>query len=1222
MKGKQSSGEQKAVSPRHKKTKKGTSQDGRFPIVGVGASAGGLEAVERLLRHLPENTGMAFVIVQHLDPNHESRLTEILSRATSMPVAEAQHGGRVEPNRVYIIPPNKGMTIRDRVLHLGSREDPAGKYLPVDSFFRSLAAELKNKAIGVILSGTASDGAMGVTAIKGQGGITFAQNSATAKYYGMPQSAIASGNVDFVLPPEDIARYLTKIGRHPYIKLPDVEEIEEPLVSPEKDGELGQLFHLLRKSFGVDFSGYKFSTINRRIRRRMALRSIDQLKRYLQFIRGKPEELKALYQDMFVGVTEFFREPGTFQALEKVVYPRLLKNRKSDAPIRIWVPGCSTGEEVYSIAMSLLDYLGNRANSYRIQIFGTDINEEAIKKARLGKYVRDIAPDVGRARLGRYFVKTDEGYQISKAVRELCVFAKHDAGSDPPFSRLDLLSCRNLLIYLGPALQRRLISLFHYTLNASGYLVLGTAETISDFSELFAPVDRKHKIYAKKSTVMRPRFEFAPGAVREPVLPEMPARGLPTRSEFEQQKEAADLLILNQYAPSAVLVNENFEILHFRGHTGPYLEPSPGVASLNLLKMAREGLLMSLRSSLEIARKKNVVARKESVRVEANGAPRFVNLHVAPVKVPGSKQRTLLVVFEDVTPPERAKAGAHARKQGPASDSSEQISSLKHELATTKAYLQSVIEGQEASNEELRSLNEEILSTNEELQSTTEELETANEELQSANEELTTLNEELQHRNQEISLANNDILNLLSSMNLSIVILDRDSRIRRLTPIAQKLLNLIPADIGRPLTDIRLGLDVPNLDQMIAEVMETIRLKQLEIQDREGRWYSLQVRPYITAESKIDGAVVVLLDIHDLRQRTAELGQRTVELGQSNDRMQEELLLRRQAEDKFRILFESAPEAILIADANGKIALVNAKTEQLFGYRREELIGNPVDVLVPERFREPHASYRAGYSAEPVARPMGKGRELAGRRKDGGEFPVEISLNPIQTREGLLISSSITDISERLRVAQQAQQGAVLEERNRLARDVHDTLAQGLIGILLQLDAAEDAIDKRPEELRERLASASRLARANLEDARRSVLALRPEDQEPANLIHSLEHFVQSVRTARREKIEFSVQGTPRRLTSEAEENLLRMAQEGLNNAIKHSGATKIRVELIFAPSEVRLRVVDNGKGFSLESPGNGGFGMTSLRERATQIGAQLEIKSSAGKGTRIEISV
>src|SRR6266567_1699490 len=1194
MKGKQSSGEQRAILPRHKKAKKRAPPEGRFPIVGVGASAGGLEAVERLLRQLPEDTGMAFVIVQHLDPTHESRLTEILSRATSMPVAEAQHGARVDPNHVYIIPPNKGMTIRERVLHLGSREDPAGKYLPVDSFFRSLATELKNKAIGVILSGTASDGAMGVTAIKGQGGITFAQDSATAKYYGMPQSAIASGNVDFVLPPEDIARYLTKIGRHPYIKLPDVEEIEEPLVSPEKDGELGQLFHLLKKTFGVDFSGYKFSTINRRIRRRMALRSIDQLKRYLQFIRGKPEELKALYQDMFVGVTEFFREPGTFQALEKAVYPRLLKNRKSDAPIRIWVPGCSTGEEVYSIAMSLLDYLGNRANSYRIQIFGTDINEEAIKKARLGKYVRDIAPDVGRARLGRYFVKTDEGYQISKAVRELCVFAKHDAGSDPPFSRLDLLSCRNLLIYLGPALQRRLISLFHYTLNASGYLVLGTAETISDFSELFAPVDRKHKIYAKKSTVMRPRFEFAPGAVREPVLPEMPARGLPTRSEFEQQKEAADLLILNQYAPSAVLVNENFEILHFRGHTGPYLEPSPGVASLNLLKMAREGLLMSLRSSLEIARKKNVVARKESVRVEANGTPRFVNLHVAPVKVPGSRQRTLLVVFEDVTPPERAKAGAHARKQGPASDSSEQISSLKHELATTKAYLQSVIEGQEASNEELRSLNEEILS---------------------ANEELTTLNEELQHRNQEISLANNDILNLLSSMNLSVIILDCDSRIRRLTPIAQKLLNLIPADIGRPLTDIRLGLDVLNLDQMITEVMETIRPKQLEIQDREGRWYSLQVRPYITAESKIDGAVVVLLDIHDLRQRTAELGR-------SNDRMQEELLLRRQAEDKFRILFESAPEAILIADANGKIALVNAKTEQLFGYRREELIGNLVDVLVPERFREPHSSYRAGYSAQPVARPMGKGRELAGRRKDGSEFPVEISLNPIQTREGLLMSSSITDISERLRVAQQAQQGAVLEERNRLARDVHDTLAQGLIGILLQLDAAEDAIDKRPEELRERLASASRLARANLEDARRSVLALRPEDQEPANLIHSLEHFVQSVRTARREKIEFSVQGAPRRLTSEAEENLLRMAQEGLNNAIKHSGATKIRVELIFAPSEVRLRVVDNGKGFSLESPGNGGFGMTSLRERATQIGAQLEIKSSAGKGTRIEISV
>src|SRR5260370_19170189 len=375
MKGKQSSGEQQAILPRHKKGKKRAALDGRFPIVGVGGSAGGLEAVERLLRHLPENTGMAFVIVQPLDPNHESRLTEILSRATSMPVAEAQNGERVEQTRVYIIPPNKGRTIRDRVLHLGSREDPAGKYLPVDSFFRSLAAELKNKAIGVILSGTASDGSMGVSAIKGQGGITYAQNAARAKYYGMPQSAIASGNVDFVLPPEDIARYLTKIGRHPYIKLPDVEEIEEPLVSPEKDGELGQLFHLLKKSFGVNFSGYKFSTTNQRIRRRMALRAFDHLKRYLQFIRGKPEELKALYQDMFVGGTEFFREPSTFHALEKAVYPRLIKNRKSDAPIRTWVPGCSTGEEGYSIPLSLLDYLGNRANSYRIHIFAAYIKE-------------------------------------------------------------------------------------------------------------------------------------------------------------------------------------------------------------------------------------------------------------------------------------------------------------------------------------------------------------------------------------------------------------------------------------------------------------------------------------------------------------------------------------------------------------------------------------------------------------------------------------------------------------------------------------------------------------------------------------------------------------------------------------------------------------------------------------------------------------------------------
>ena len=871
-----------------------------FPIVGVGASAGGLEAMERLLKHLPVRTGMAFLLVQHLDPKHESMLTDILSRTTSMAVAETKDGMRVEPNHVYIIPPNASMSLWDSTLRLEPRDDFKTHNLPVDTLFRSLATVQKNRAIGVILSGTASDGVAGMQAIKQEGGITFAQDEGSAKYFAMPQSSIVAGVVDFVLPPEEIAKRLAEIGRHPYVRAAWPVEAEEPPLSRERAEPLNHIFRLLQRRFGVDFSAYKFSTISRRIKRRMVLRAMGEFKDYLRYLRQNPEELRDLYQDMFIGVTSFFREPKAFESLKKLVFPQILKARSGESSIRIWVPGCATGEEAYSVAIALPEYVKDKASSIRIQIFGTDINEEAIRRARLGRYGQEIAPDVGKERLRRFFSKTELGYEVSKTVRDLCIFAKHDLISTPPFFHLDLVCCRNVLIYMGGSLQQKLLPVFHFTLKPTGFLMLGSAETVGGFADSWVPVDAKNKIYGKKKgSVVLPRFAFLANRLEQPAAIKLPPTIPVPRSDMELQKEASDRIVLNEYAPPSVLVNDELDILHFRGHTGPFLEPSPGIASLNLLKMAREGLLVGLQGALRTVRKKNTNTRVEGLRVGFNGSEKIVNIQVVPIRPPGAKECTFLILFDDVTeksPPAAEKAGPrHARLEE--HSSGERLTQLKQELAMTKAYLQSVIETQEAGNEELRSMNEEMLSSDEELQSTTEEMEITSEELQSSNEELSTLNEELSHRHAELNRAQSDILNLLNLMNVAILFLDRGLRIQRFTSTAREMLNLIPNDVGRSIRDIRLAVKIPDLEDRLQNAMDSVRTSEEMIQGPSGRWYSLQVRPYITVENKIDGAILSLTDVHELTQKDRELAK---------------------ARKQFEVVVESAPDAMLLMDADGR----------------------------------------------------------------------------------------------------------------------------------------------------------------------------------------------------------------------------------------------------------------------------------------------------------------
>ncbi|HLW54388.1 MAG TPA: chemotaxis protein CheB [Candidatus Angelobacter sp.] len=853
---KKANGPVKAGSPQ-------PSESNGFPIVGVGASAGGLEAFTELLKSVRPDLGIAFVLVPHLDPTHESAMTELMSKATRMPVLQVEHGMRVERNHVYVIPPGHEMSIKNGILQLEPRRQHPP--MPIDLFLRSLAEDQHNNAIGIILSGTASDGTLGLSAIKGEGGITFAQDSKSARYDGMPNSAVASGAVDFVLPPAKIAEELDKIRHHPYIASGHDDRIEA--LEAEGTSDLGHLFRILKQVSKVDFSDYKPATVRRRVLRRMALKKIEKVSDYVAFVRENPLEAEALYQDILINVTSFFRNPDVFEALKQSVYPALLKDRAPNDTVRIWVPGCSTGEEAYSHAVSIVEYLSEVRAEVSVQIFATDLSEPAVQRARLGIYKESITTDVVPTRLRRFFNKVEGGYQISKSIRDLCIFARQNVFSDPPFSKMDIVSCRNLLIYLGPALQRRVIPVFHYALRPNGFLILGSTEgLLGAGAELFDLVDKKSKIYLKRPVpspvslgFSMERFDTgsdeASTELKEQETPKIPA---------DLQKEA-DRLLLSKYVPASAVVNEQLDILQTRGHTGRYLELSPGRASLNLLRMARPGLLFELQKAIESARKSNLPVLRENVQLESNGNLQLVNIEIVPLRLGAAPQPNFLIIFHESqddanTSVAQPRVGASSVASAESEQVQEKQKQLREELAATKEYLQSIVEEREATNEELQSANEEIQSGNEELQSTNEELQTSKEELESANEELNTVNEEMQHRNQQLSQLNNDLTNLLNSVNIPIVMLGPDLSVRRFTMRAEKVLGLSAIDVGRPISNLRLKVTIADLEEPVLDVIRDIIPKQQEFRDADGNSYNLRITPYRTSDNKIEGVVLVLLD--------------------------------------------------------------------------------------------------------------------------------------------------------------------------------------------------------------------------------------------------------------------------------------------------------------------------------------------------------------------------
>lgn len=826
-----------------------------FHIVGLGASAGGLEAFEQFFHNVPPDIGMAFVLVPHLDPSHASVLTEILQRSTTMPVVEAQDQVKVAPGCVYIIPPNRDMAVFHGTLQLSVPKMPRGQRMPIDAFLRSLAEDQGENAIGVILSGTGTDGTQGLRAILGAGGVALVQDPATAKYDGMPVSAIQAGYVTHILPAEKMPEVL-RTGVHARSIHPETSAT----TSPAAVSGMNRILMALRTHTGHDFSLYKKNTIGRRIERRMSQHNIEDVEVYARYLKEHPAELQILFKELLINVTSFFRDPEAFDFLKQDILPKLLADKPAGYAFRVWVAGCATGEEAFSIAILLREYMDERQEEFKVQLYATDLDDDAIAVARAGLYPPNIAADVTLERLRRFFIKEDAGYRVKKQIREMVVFAVQNIIKDPPFTKLDLLSCRNLMIYLEPELQNRLIPAFHYALKPGGVLFLSPSESIGSHPDLFAPLSRKWKFYCAVHSVTATRTVMASSLswATEPG-----AKGVEEVVKKTKEPNFAELtkrILLQSFAPASVMTDLEGNILFVHGETGKYLRPAPGQATLNLVDMAREGLQLELRAALQSAASQGTPTLNREISVKTNGDFQTVSLSVRPQPFAQAGQQLLLVSFQDVAYEEdKPMPGKRGHGKGTAEARRSEI--LEQELAYTKENLQATIEEQQASNEELKSTNEELQSTNEELQSTNEELETSKEEQQSVNEELITVNAELQAKIEQVAGMQNDMKNLLDNVNVGTIFLDQQLNIRRFTRWATQAYRLITTDVGRPLADIKSDIEGHDLLAEAQTVLDTLVPCEREVRTHGGAWYLSRIQPYRTLDNVIDGVVLTFTDI-------------------------------------------------------------------------------------------------------------------------------------------------------------------------------------------------------------------------------------------------------------------------------------------------------------------------------------------------------------------------
>lgn len=884
-----------------------------FYVVGIGASAGGLEALERFFGKMPETSGMAFIVVTHLDPNHVSIMPELIQKSTKMKLFQAEDGMVVKPNHVYVAPANRDLAILHGTIQLIEPLEAHGFRLPIDFFFKSLSADLGEKAICIIFSGMASDGTAGLKAVKSELGMVMVQDPKSAKFDGMPSSAIKTGLADYILPPEEMPDQLIN-----YTSKKVKNGFSDKVITDGKIPDTFQkIFILLRTHTGHDFSLYKQNTVYRRVERRMNISQLDNLPSYIRLLQENPEEIKILFKELLIGVTNFFRDPESFEKLKKVLL-ELIKSKPDNSQLRIWVPGCHTGEEAYSIAIILRECMNAANKNINVQIFATDIDSNAIEKARIGSF-SGIASDVNKERLNRFFTSDGNLFQIRKEIREMLIFAPQSIIKDPPFTKLDLISCRNLLIYLTAELQRKIIPLFHYSLLPNGILFLGSSETISGFVDLFSMVDSKWKIYKRRGSIYsaQPSIEFPIsrqiGKVNEIIM---------EKKEVKNITQLAEKVILQSYSPNCVIITANGDIVYIHGKTGKYLELTHGEAKMNIFEMAREGLQQELPALIRkvISGKKSQTS--EGIRVKFNNSTQLINLTVKLIEEPAEMLGSLLIIFEEVIAQKKVPASKkiHYEKK-----SEKIISELEHELKSTKENLRSTIEELETSNEELKSTNEEMQSTNEEMQSSNEEMETSKEELQSLNEELITVNTELQNKNDELSVINNDMKNLMESIDIPTIFLDNNLFIKRFTFHATKVINLIASDIGRPISHIATNLKYDKFIVDAKEVLRTLVFKEIELQTNDGIWYQMRILPYRTLSNVIDGLVITFAHINSLKSAYEEI-----------HKLNQEIQLAREYSDN---IVDTVRDSLIILDKDLKVLSANMSFYKVFNTNSEKTVG-------------------------------------------------------------------------------------------------------------------------------------------------------------------------------------------------------------------------------------------------------------------------------------------
>jgi two-component system CheB/CheR fusion protein len=1184
----------------------------RFPVVAIGASAGGLEAITQLLKHLPADTGMAFVFIQHLDPRHSSQLPEMLGRTTAMPVIEASSHRQLEPNRVYVLPPNAQLTIARGALLLADRSQTDRRPpRPIDLFFESLAEERGQLALGVVLSGTGSDGTLGLTAIKAAGGVTFVQDEQSAQFAGMPSSAILAGVADFILTPEEIAKKLAELPRHPYVS----GKLSLPALParPSSDAEaLQQITALLKGKTGVDFEAYKRSTFGRRVERRMMLAGIDTLPAYAVYVLTNPGELDLLFQDVFIHVTSFFRDPEAYLTLQKKVLPLLTQKREPGLPVRIWVPGCSTGEEVFSVAIAWLEYADQLREHVPVQIFGTDISPAAVDRARSGRYPDSIVANVSPERLRRFFVNSQQGYQVAKPVRDLCVFAVHNLLSDPPFTQLDLLTCRNVLIYLEPSFQNRLVELFHYTLRPGGCLILGPSEDIGKNAELFKVVDKKRRVYAKKPVVGRQPYELIPARLpwaRYDALQQRHTAALAAAPS--EVWAAADRLQMDKYSPASVIVNEQLEILQIRGHVGMFLEPAHGLPTRSLAKMARPGLEAAIPNLVRRANKTNAAARQEGLRLQTAGRTQRAAVEVTPFAASrNSKERYFLVAFELLDEAKKLAKTGRRGKPETAARRARRLANLEQDLSDTQASLLAAGEALDANAAELVAALEELQSGNEELQSMNEELQTSKEELQSANEELTTLNEELENRNHELSQALGNLNNLVDSVRLPILIVAGNLRIRLYNPAAARVLNIVSTDVGRPLGEIKTRLNVAELEPLINHVMRTLQPHDEEVQDLEGRWYAMRIRPYQSLENQIDGAVITWTDVSALRDSLSTTAT---------------------SHENLASIVATVREPLLVLDPAFKVQMANTGFYELFGVTPGETTGRPLFELgdgqwdLPELRRLlgevlPLSNQFQGLEIDRNFPNIGRRTMLLNARRVPAAQPQDERI--LLAIEDVTAVRQLTEM-EQLRLLSGRLETVREEERTRLSREIHDELGGMLTGLKMQLFQLRSGLSEAQAPQAELILAMSRQIDTEMDFVRRTAASLRPHLLDDMGLVAAMEWQLAEFQKQSDVAVSFRSNVEDLILPSESQTAAFRIFQEALTNVARHAQASAVEVTLEARADNLQLVLHDNGRGIPPEAlVGKESLGLVGMRERAQQLGGFMDIRSTPGEGTTIGVRV